>query len=59
MITRLVCWLVGHKFYAKAYMAVRTGTFNPITGVEGHFYRLERQKFCLRCGLEPEDSCST
>lgn len=58
MIIKLICWLWGHKTMLKA----TTGTFqtvNQVTGYPqtGHYYRWQRNEFCVRCGTkvhEPE-----
>lgn len=47
MLTKLWCWLFGHRDYAKAI----TGNVSP----DGFpMYRWEKQKFCLCCGRENE-----
>ena len=52
MIKKLICFLWGHKFMAKAY----TGQSMKITNYLGQeslasLYRWEAQKYCLRCGI--------
>lgn len=59
-MSKLWCWLFGHKLWAQAAIPgpdgkpILTGTFNPITGEQGVAYRWEKQKFCLRCGMDQE-----
>jgi len=55
VLTKLICWFLGHKFWAKAIVGEPfNASPNQITGlpVTGHYYRYEKQKFCLRCGYE-------
>ena len=50
MIPKLICWLIGHKIWVKAYSGTPTGNTNPISGQKGYFYLYGRQPFCHRCG---------
>lgn len=59
MLTKLYCWLFGHRFWTKAYTNELTGTKHPITGELGHFYRHEKMPFCLRCESEAAPSSSS
>lgn len=55
MLTRFICWLLGHRYWAKAF----TGQSVRVKRALGYeedvgVYVWEKQKFCLRCGKEPE-----
>lgn len=51
MLTKLWCWLFGHKVVVKAFtgetMVSDNGLGHPITRA---LYVLERKDFCVRCG---------
>jgi hypothetical protein len=50
MLSRLWCWLFGHKFWCKAYTG--GSGIEDLMGREIMYYRWERQKFCACCGCD-------
>ena len=52
MLTRLYCWLFGHKFWTKVYSKRKTDTRSYVIDPPLLFYRYEKQPFCLRCESE-------
>lgn len=57
MIKALICLLWGHKTVVKAYtgQTYQTASYlgDPLTV---SLYRWERQRFCLRCGLDANET---
>jgi len=54
MLTRFMCWMVGHKVWVQAFTDIPTGKTNPFTNEPGFFYNYTKLPFCQRCGHEPE-----
>jgi hypothetical protein len=54
VLTKLICWLFGHKTMVKASTGNTFQTVNQATGLPqtGHYYRWERKPFCVRCGTK-------
>jgi len=48
MWIKFFCWLLGHKTIAKAL----TGEILKVNEIDIRLYRWERQKYCMRCGVE-------
>ena len=50
MIPKIICWMFGHRFKAKATVR-EFQTVNQFTGLPqtGFYYRWEQQSHCLRC----------
>lgn len=56
MLTRLWCWLFGHKRYEKAFTGQYFDTYDALTRqpIKGTLYQWQRSPFCLRCGADRE-----
>ena len=52
MITKLLCWVWGHKTVVKAITGNAIQSTNQLTGNLDTIplYTLERKDFCVRCG---------
>jgi hypothetical protein len=57
MLIKLWCWLWGHKTVVKAMTGDTCSYSNQLTGNTdiGHYYRLGRLDFCVRCGRKVTD----
>lgn len=51
MLTRLWCWLFGHKFWEQAATGNYIEVTDPVTytTVKKALYRWELQSHCVRC----------
>lgn len=52
MITKLYCWLFGHKLTMEMFTGEYGEVFNPLMGaqVKVPVVNVKRLEFCLRCG---------
>jgi hypothetical protein len=48
MWMKFKCWWFGHKTMAM----ILTGEILKVNGVDIKLCRWERQKYCIRCGIE-------
>jgi len=53
MLTKLWCFLFGHKFIAKGFTGNVVESDNGLgMPIKSAMYRWEAQKWCLRCGCK-------